>query len=496
MAANPIIERIVAASAALLLVASVVAAIAHRDDNGTKASSGRLKATAAGGQTAPGAIDEASGAGDAAQANAGAGTSTGKSTVAGGSTGSAEVKGSTATGGHTASTTKPFTLGIYKSQTGNAASAFGVKIPDVTPEELQALVAWINAHGGMGGRQVKPELFVNDPTIGSFDSQAQEACAHFSEDKKVDAVISGALGATDVLPACLAQHKTPLVWSNPHMVTNAFSDPILEYLYRPAGPNGDRLAFAVDVLANAGFFKPGAKIALAHYDNGAANFVARKIYEPALRRHGLTVTFDFAMSDAKSAGQAADSSAEASAAVLQMKRLGVDHVLFVPSDGGIPLLFLVAAESQNYRPRYGMTTFDNPFFLSTNIPAAQLKDAQVVGWSVATDTDQTHDPRPKDSPSRQCHAIEASAGQPSNFGIESWCNMLFFLKAALDAQPEGSPAAIRRAVEAFGTGYPSRSGFGTRFAPGRHDGLREVRRMVFDGGSGRFTYTGPLIDVG
>jgi len=488
-------ERIVAASAALLLVTSVAATISHRDSGGNTARAGNLASTGPSDGTAPGAIAEASGDGGAAAGKAGGSAGTATSAVARGSTGSAAVKGGAATGARSAPVTKPFTLGIYKSQTANAAAAFGVKIPDVSPEELQALVSWINAHGGMGGRQVKADIFMNDPTVGSFDSQGQEACAHFSEDRKVDAVISGALGASDVLAACLAQHKTPLVWSNPHMITNAFADPILEYLYRPSGPNGDRLAFAVDVLANAGFFKPGAKIALAHYDNGAANFVARKVYEPALRRHGLTVTFDFAMSDAKSAGQAADSSAEASAAVLQMKRTGIDHVLFVPSDGGVPLLFLVAAESQNYRPRYGMTTFDNPFFLSSNLPAAQLQNAQVVGWSVATDTDQTHDPRPKDSPSRQCHAIEAAAGHQFNFPIEGWCNMLFFLKAALDAQPEGSPAAIRRAVEAFGEGYPSRSGFGTRFAPGRHDGLREVRRMVFDGGTSRFTYTGPLIDI-
>ncbi len=45
-------------------------------------------------------------------------------------------------------------LGVHLSANGAAAAAFGVALPAHSPAKVDAILKWINANGGIGGRRV------------------------------------------------------------------------------------------------------------------------------------------------------------------------------------------------------------------------------------------------------------------------------------------------------------------------------------------------------
>jgi len=471
-----------------------------------------------GGLAAGGAVSQSgqtSVGGSAPQAEAGNGSTGGNgptSSVDGGGAGAVGTSGGPALSGATGGTgalpgpgtapstpgaardAAPLHIGIHLSNQASAAAAFGVNIGQVNPPEATALVNWINAHGGMAGRSVVADIFVTDPYSGTFDSQAETACVHFAEDNHDFAVTSVALGYTTELPSCLAAHGTPLVTESDHIVSNSFADPILPYLYEPTYPTGDRLGYFVDVLAANHFFAPGAKIGLLYYDDPIPTFVARNVIVPALGRHGLTVKSAVALTGPKGASDASAGSAEANNAALQMRSAGVDTILFVPSDGGIPLLFLPQAASQGYRPTYGITSADAPDFLARNLPATTVGTVHGVGWVPNLDVPATRDPRPITGAYKTCHDVDLTVSSSYNRPVELLCDALLFLKTALDRAGTATVASLGHAVETMGPVDNPVGSFGIRMGPGRHDGTHLVSYLVYD--SGRFRYVGPLVDVG
>src|SRR5213078_4705671 len=57
-------------------------------------------------------------------------------------------------------------------------------------DEAKILVQDINNHGGLAGRRLIPEFFAYDAQSAQpYDAQDQAACAHFTQDVKVFAVI-------------------------------------------------------------------------------------------------------------------------------------------------------------------------------------------------------------------------------------------------------------------------------------------------------------------
>ena len=103
------------------------------------------------------------------------------------------------------------------------------------------------------------------------------------------------------------------------------------------------------------------------------------MFKPALAAHGLKVLEEAAVREPESAARAGDTAAEASSVALRFRQRGITHVLFVPSGGAIPLLFLAAAESQGFRPKYGFSSLDAPYFVRDSVPREQLNGAVGVG---------------------------------------------------------------------------------------------------------------------
>jgi hypothetical protein len=90
-----------------------------------------------------------------------------------------------------------------------------------------------------------------------------------------------------------------------------------------------------------------------------------------------------------------------------------------------------------------------------------------------------------------------SAGELVNAGAPA-CEYLFFLKAALAAAPEISPAGLAAGVEDLGEAHAGVLTIGGEmsFGPGKHDGVAVVQRVAYDEQTKLMEYIGEPIAVG
>jgi hypothetical protein len=452
-----------------------------RDARTTTTKAGGAIAAAGGSPARVAGGPRQGGAGHTGSAAAGPGEPAGASPGSTGGAGELPPASAPSTGG-------TVRIGIHYSEDLQAAyAAFGAKGAEPDPvEAIQKVVDWINGHGGMGGHQVEPLFHGSDPLDGSFDALAQKACEDFAE-RGAAAVVSGAVLPTIVTPDCLSKRGIPLVWNYHYLLDEPAWQRYRANLYMPFSMTAERLGPAyVDGLA-AGKWFDRAKVGIVRYDNPQHERFSRAILRPALAARDVNVVEEVALSQPPSAAAAGDTGAQIANAIVRLRRAGATHVLFVPSGGAVPFIFMNEAEGQGYRPRYAMTTLDIPYFVNDQATPSQLHGALAVGWSPASDVYREQEPP---SPPRQlCYQLTDSRAS------QRFCDGLFFLKQAFDAAGRTDPDSLRTAVEGLGTGFDPVFSLRTSFRPGRHDGASVSRLVAFDDGCECFNYTGGLRPV-
>ncbi|MCU1586832.1 MAG: hypothetical protein JWN31_325, partial [Frankiales bacterium] len=133
--------------------------------------------------------------GPAAEVASGSSTTGGQPTAPGALTPTGATVG-TAPGHRTLATgrvTTPLSLGILAIGSANgAASAIGANYSTTTTgaDVAAALVRYYNKHGGIAGRTIKPVQYTMQATAANNETEAESACAKFTQDNKVSAVVS------------------------------------------------------------------------------------------------------------------------------------------------------------------------------------------------------------------------------------------------------------------------------------------------------------------
>ncbi|MFN2538131.1 MAG: ABC transporter substrate-binding protein [Mycobacteriales bacterium] len=353
----------------------------------------------------------------------------------------------------------------------------------------QAVIDQVNGRGGLAGRRIVASYYFINSESGSNASRSSAACAQFTQDEKVFAVVLD--GAGDLsMAACLAKHHTPAI--DVGQTSYPYDDEDLgrlaPYLYLPGRLSMGRFATYVDTLSAGGFFASSSKIGLLRFDLPDQLRTKQRVIEPALRRHGLSLTTDFAFTPVEGTNDLPRAADEASAAVLQMRTRGVDRVLFLGSGLSLPYVFPTVAESQGYRPRYGITTDDGPEFMAGNAPAAQLTGALAVGWEPQYDVADSDAVLRGSALWRQCAQVLVKAGFTARDGRR--CTAVYFLEQALRGARQLTPAALRAGADHIRERPYSTQTYRTHFRPGRYDGVSAVRLLAFEEGCGCFRYRG------
>jgi hypothetical protein len=389
-------------------------------------------------------------------------------------------------------------VGLSLFKVGSVGEQFGINASyGDGQKQAQAVVDYVNARGGIAGRKVVPVYYTVDfGRAGSVqDGQFEaEACAKWAQDDRVFFALNNAMSRQALL-ACLGKAGVPAEHDGMNIDEQRLA-PYRNYYYSGAGAPTltiDRSATTrVKVLGARGWFKDESPtkptvVGIEYYNEKFYDDVVQKKMIPLIKSFGVK----------KVVLQAAPRGATTpdSTYVSRFQAEGVTHVFFLGEANAYPMTFMAAAENQQYRPKYGLTSDQSPAFLESTspIPRAQLANATGVGWSPLVDVNGPADPGPNGPNETLCLDIQAKAGQNmadrgARLTASTYCNALFFLKQSLAKAPSLTPAGLAQAVAGLGRGFDNVGIFTPSSYSGvKHDGADTYRDFAFVNGA--FVYT-------
>jgi hypothetical protein len=364
-------------------------------------------------------------------------------------------------------------------------------------EQIRAIVDWMNARGGIAGRQIVPH-FHEFPVQDLLDPSAaqrreQATCDDFTLDRPSFAAIP-VVSASGVFNSCAAKRGLVSI-----EVTNVGENVDRERYpeigavwFRPSWLTGERReTVVVRQLTRRGFFDEASmRIGLLVDDS------------PTGRRMGEVMQRALGEIDRDPDEVVIYSGTDdGSSAVLRFRSADVTHVIWsgcVSCGGTAQTNFMRVADSQGYHPVYALST-DLAILNITNLgaPRDQLANSVAFGWNPEWDAVQPPSRPPTGPPlspaEADCRAAAAEAGIPFPFGM--YCEGLFFLQRVLESAPELSPHGFLATVESLGTSYVPVTTFATQLGPQRHDGAASVRDLRFDESCDCWSYVGTVLPM-
>lgn len=383
---------------------------------------------------------------------------------------------------------KSIKIGIYTAQgASDLFKSVGIKAADLGNmlRQAQAVVGWVNANGGAGGRKL--EIVPHEVDIAAAETASQAACAAFTQDTKVFAVVSP-LG-DDQLWECLAKANTMAI-SNADPPSPAVMRRLGPYRYVPSSFNPTRAHSAlVRSLLEDKWFDGKSPVGVVLEDKERYRAAVRDAIRPQLEAAGISVV----------EGVVDPSSSQAiQAFVLRMKNAGVKELILMGGGYG----FMATAPSQNYFPKYAFTSEATPAIVAQNVTPRSMQGFRGIGWVPSVDVLAAQDDRPLGARQTLCRKILKDAGEDIaqrsvDYIGSQYCDAILFLKDSLDAAAAPNATEFQKAVQALGTTMPSALTFSTRFGPGRaNDGGEGFRPIAFDQGCSCIRYVGPVVPLG
>ena len=384
--------------------------------------------------------------------------------------------GAPAAGG--AKVTTPIELGYIGSGSpaGVNAALGGSGGTQETPQQALAhLVQAINARGGLAGRPVKMVSAFIDPISTNYDTQAEAACATFTQDNHVAAVLAQEdFYYSENFSSCLAKAGVPEIQAITGGVDSAT---LARYplFYSVAAPTVERRFSAmITGLSDSGFLSRTSKIGVIVEDCPYNLRAYDKAVGPAFRARGFDVT-KRTIACVHGFGDAAGAISAFQSSVLPFAAARVDRVMFMSGFEGIGLqYFEQQANQQGYKPQYALTSTSDIGENNGGLPTEALQRVHGVGWQPLLDSLQL---LPNSSATTRCRSLykgfAPAADRKNNRYNEMLCELFFSYEAMLlrtsghsDAQSIGAAAA------GLGASYVSPLSLtgATRYGPGRKDG--------------------------
>ena len=372
---------------------------------------------------------------------------------------------------------------------GNTASTTGD-----THYIAQTVINDINAHGGAAGRKFNPIWYPLD--AGSPDTNdvaSQKACAHFTQDNKTFVAFVTAL---NVYLECVKKSGMVSVTFSLVSGDDGKYTQYPRYYDVSAIDTNSFIRNMIDALVAQNYFSPwdtknGApgsapvKLGLLIPDTPGWDAVLKAVYLPALAATGHPVDPNDVQRWHLPESAAGNSQAvsQISSAVLRFRSDGVTHVL--PTDDNGLAFFSGAAEPQQFRPRYGVSTANAAqVFAGSLVPYAQLNGAVGFGWNpsedlpVTTDFDKTGLAGPG---RKHCLAVLQAAGvtyADANAKTAALliCDMFYSIRDSINAIPAGTPingTTFMKGLESLGSNYSVAALPRVRYGSGKHWGATQ-----------------------
>lgn len=377
-----------------------------------------------------------------------------------------------------------------------ATQSLGVKAADPTAG-WKPLIADANTHGGLGGHQIKPVYWeLNLGTTANFQQQEQAACATWTQDHHVVAVIT--LVYTDTILNCLSKAKTPLV-SMHTIATQSITTLHRTYpaYFEPVALDLDRAAAAtVNQLFSNGYFTKGAKIGVVTFDDVRFRYAYDKAMAPALQAHNLKASQVAYLRNPQSVGDYTQVSSEAINTVVRFRGAGIDHVIFIDWGGSASLFFTLAAANQGFRPRYGLNSASGLQVLANGLGGQaknQLTNALGIGWNPSSDVKPANNPDLKNPARIRCLDVLRRGGADTSAAADSAnfqaCDSFSTLRAAFDGASRLDLTTFVAGMNALGDRHRTASTWLSTTTAEQHDGVSSAATAAFVADCTCFRYT-------
>ena len=364
----------------------------------------------------------------------------------------------------------------------------------------EAVARYVNANGGIAGRRLVMKHHAVPPAgVRPFALLDQEACEDMAAGAKPIAVISLLSGGN--IQECLESHGITLLANSPLAVSQREFDAHPTHLLHPAGMAYDRWPrHYVQALDRAGFFDGDARVGFGYVRGWQPWADGEQAMRRALKEVGANVVAENGVKYPHSNAEIAPALRDIAQTVVRFRVAGVNRVVTLDAALGLGF-FMGFAESQGYRPLYGVSTSNVPMGLVANAPRAQLERIVAgIGWTPLVDVDISRDPtRPPER--EECEGILRGAGVPVGtrnllgaFGTLTFCDAILMGTAALERSRRFDPVGLRLGLE--GIERASATSFGTRMDAAHHDGAAGYRFLRYSKGCGCMQYEGPTRSAG
>lgn len=345
----------------------------------------------------------------------------------------------------------------YSTGVDEAQKAAGTNITAGDQRRQQeVMIAEINRLGGLAGRQIKPVFHVYDAASAEpTASQEQAACATFTQDNKVFAVLAAAIHSASYL-ACLAKANVPYIAAPSFTVTDEVDlarFPLYVELNTVSLSRQGRMYG--EPLAKTGYYSAGAKVELLTFSRPSYQRAVKDHLEPALRRVGQQLVEKVELPFPESASENGSFAAAVSNAVLRFRDKGVTHLLITDVNGSVTQLFANQASNQGYYPRYGWLSQNGGQAISDTIPDKRAMHGAVqLGWIPTLDLNAANETITAPG-SKACLEFFGSKGlspasrnEDTVFQIQ--CDVFFHAQAAGARVSDLSAQSFVRAYAAIG----------------------------------------------
>ena len=396
-------------------------------------------------------------------------------------------QGATSAGGHDTSAIR---VGFELIQGGNQIVAQGLGTPVNFGDgkaEVTGIVNDINKHGGINGRHIQP--YFGNWNAASGDNGRQADCTQLTEDDHVSFIITVVNMSAEYV-ACAAQHHVPIINASFGAGDDYMYRQFPLYLYTASlmslnkeeqlvlttGRGSGRVSTSRRVGVVIDNTPPGDP----QYDR-----VLNATVAPTLKAWGIPYeTFSVA------------TQGDVNNAVLRFRADGVKTVVFIAPSGIIEILFMQAAEQQQWRPDYILGDSTDPWFIGEAAPTAQVQHITGAGSLPVSNVPESQ--YPTTAREKQCFAVIRAAGETntnrhSSLTATPYCEATWeFVAVASKVVGALTPVSYFNAYSQVGTSFDPVTTFAINFANGRHTGAARYRTLGYASQCQCITYTSGL----
>ncbi|GAA4368217.1 hypothetical protein [Nocardioides caricicola] len=359
--------------------------------------------------------------------------------------------------------------------------------------QLQALEDWVNDNGGIGGREL-------DAVFRLYDAQAdspaaeEQLCNQITQDDQAFAVVMTGQYQTNARP-CYADRQTLVLDASLYAMSTDYLEEYSPYLWTASFP--EYTAFVnsyVEVLDEQGFFEGEEGIGVVAADSPVNRDTIENLAVPLLKEHGIEP--EVAWVDTTDTGTLFQGLEQGA---ITFRSKAIERVMFLGGSRMASVFATVAGSQDGFKPRYAISSFDNPSFFVKNpdtIPPDIMDGMVGIGFHPPQDVPDSQFPFPTGEAETACVDIYSAAGitfesRESARVALPYCDAVRLLKMGADSiDGDLNAAAWAQAVDRVGGDFQSASGPGNALGGGGRAAIGGYRVLKYDETVENFVYVG------